>query len=112
MHFMEWSDLKVFLAAVRTGSYTAAGRRLGINRTTVGRRIDALESALGVSLFQHTPNGHAPTREGQDLLASAARIETEIDSLLARMTLPDDTPETIRIASSGGIASEIVPSSK
>jgi DNA-binding transcriptional LysR family regulator len=108
MHFMEWSDLKVFLAAVRTGSYTAAGRRLGINRTTVGRRIDALESALGVSLFQHTPNGHAPTREGQDLLASAARIETEIDSLLARMTLPGDTPETIRIASSGGIASEFL----
>ncbi len=62
MHAMEWDDLKVFLAAVRTGSYTAAGRLLGINRTTVGRRIDALENALGVSLFQYTPNGPVPTR--------------------------------------------------
>lgn len=106
---MEWSDLRVFLAAVRTGSYTAAGRRLGINRTTVGRRIDALESALGVSLFQHTPNGHAPTREGQELLVTAALIESEIDNLLTRMDLPGDTPETIRIASSGGLASEFLP---
>lgn len=106
---MEWSDLKVFLAAVRTGSYTAAGRRLGINRTTVGRRIDTLENALGVSLFQHTPNGHAPTREGQELLATASLIESEIDALLARMQLPGEAPETIRIASSGGLASEFLP---
>lgn len=109
MHFMEWSDLKVFLAAVRTGSYTAAGRRLGINRTTVGRRIDALENALGFSLFQHTPNGHAPTREGQELLVTAALIESEIDALLSRMELPGDAPETIRISSSGGLASEFLP---
>lgn len=106
---MEWSDLRVFLAAVRTGSYTAAGRRLGINRTTVGRRIDALENALGVSLFQHTPNGHAPTREGEELLATAALIEAEMDALLTRLELPGDAPETIRIASSGGLASEFLP---
>lgn len=105
---MEWSDLKVFLAAVRTGSYTAAGRRLGINRTTVGRRIDALENALGVTLFQQTPNGYAPTREGQDLLNTASLIESEIDALITRVELPGDTPETIRIASSGGIASEFM----
>ena len=108
MHVMEWGDLKVFLAAVRTGSYTAAGRLLDINRTTVGRRIDALENALGVSLFQYTPNGPAPTREGQDLLATASLIESEIDTLLARMKLPGEAPETIRIASSGGLASEFM----
>ncbi|WP_170304604.1 LysR family transcriptional regulator [Croceicoccus estronivorus] len=106
---MEWSDLKVFLAAVRTGSYTAAGRRLGINRTTVGRRIDSLENALGVSLFQQTPNGHAPTREGEELLATASLIEMEIDDLMARLEFPGEVPETIRIASSGGIASEFLP---
>ncbi len=106
---MEWSDLKVFLAAVRTGSYTAAGRRLGINRTTVGRRIDALENALGVSLFQHTPNGHEPTREGLELLATASVIEAEMDALLTRLDVPGDTPETIRIVSSGGLASEFLP---
>ncbi|MDD3798834.1 MAG: LysR family transcriptional regulator [Novosphingobium sp.] len=105
---MEWSDLKVFLAAVRTGSYTAAGRQLGINRTTVGRRIDTLENALGMALFQHTPYGPAPTREGQELLATASLIESEIDSLLARLERPSEAPETIRIASSGSFASEFM----
>lgn len=106
---MEWSDLKVFLAAVRTGSYTAAGRQLGINRTTVGRRIDALEKALGVDLHQATPNGPAPTKAGEKLLATAATIEAEIDSLLDRLGRPAHRPETIRIASSGAFASEFLP---
>jgi len=82
---MEWSDLKIFLAAVRAGSYTAAGRQLGVNRTTVGRRIDALEAALGVELFRETPRGHEPSRDGEHLLAAATRIERELGELTERL---------------------------
>lgn len=106
---MEWGDLRVFLAAVRAGSYTRAGRKLGINRTTVGRRINALESALGVALFQETPTGPEPTRTGQLLLTGAADIEARIDTLLRDIRSPEAPYETIRIASSAGIASEFLP---
>lgn len=106
---MEWSDLKVFLAAVRAGSYTAAGRRLGVNRTTVGRRIDALEDALGVALFEETPLGPSPTSAGERLLAAAQVIENEVDCLLNALGAEARQVDPVRIASSAGIATEFLP---
>ncbi|MCP5395284.1 MAG: LysR family transcriptional regulator [Sphingomonadaceae bacterium] len=105
---MEWSDLRIFLAAVRAGSYTLAGTQLGINRTTVGRRVDALEAALGVALFKETAFGHEPTREGRILLESAARMEAEAETMLKALGSVELPKETIRIASSAGIASEFL----
>jgi len=106
---MEWSDLQVFLAAVRAGSYTAAGRQLNVNRTTVGRRVDALEAALGTPLFEETPRGPAPTLAGQRLLAAAAAMEREVVSMLGDLEVPERMASPIRIAGSGGIASEFLP---
>lgn len=105
---MEWGDLRIFLAAVRAGSYTVAGRHLGINRTTVGRRIDALETALGVELFAETPRGPSPTRDGEALLAAATAIEGEIDALFGTLKRPDRPQPPVRVASSGGIAPEFL----
>lgn len=105
---MEWSDLRIFLAAVRAGSYTAAGRQLGINRTTVGRRIEALESALGIELFMETPRGHAPTRDGERLLATATAMEREADKLMDMVGQRDRRSAPIRIASSAGLAIEFL----
>ncbi len=106
---MEWSDLQVFLAAVRAGSYTAAGRQLNINRTTVGRRIDALEASLGIALFNETPSGPGPTPAGQRLLAAATAIEHEVASMLADLAAPDGLGDPIRIAASAGMVAEFLP---
>ena len=108
MHGMEWSDLRIFLMAVRTGSYSAAAPVLGLNRTTVGRRVDTLESALGVSLFEEAPTGPEPTAEGRLLLDAAIRIEAEIDRLHAQLVLEKEAVPRIRIASSAGIAVEFL----
>lgn len=105
---MEWSDLRIFLAAVRAGSYTAAGRQLGINRTTVGRRIEALEAALGVELFLETPRGPAPTRDGELLLAAATGMEREAERLADTLGRRDRASAPVRIASSAGLASEFL----
>jgi DNA-binding transcriptional LysR family regulator len=48
---MNWDDLRFVLALARTGTLTGAGRQLGVDRTTVGRRLRALEQQLGVRLF-------------------------------------------------------------
>lgn len=103
---MHWDDLRYYLAAVRTGSYTAAGRQLGVNRTTVGRRIEALEEALGIALFHDTPLGHEPTAQGADLLETAARLEAEVNALRTRIAPAQQHKGHVRIASSGAIASE------
>ena len=72
----DWNALKSFLAVARAGRLTAAAGRLGADHTTVGRRIDALELALGARLFWRSPNGYALTAQGERLLATAEGVES------------------------------------
>ncbi|WP_158501661.1 LysR family transcriptional regulator [Vitiosangium sp. GDMCC 1.1324] len=73
-----WDDLRVFLAAHRGRSHAGAARLLGLDATTVGRRLTALESALGARLFNRTRSGLSLTREGAHVLAAAERIEEQL----------------------------------
>jgi DNA-binding transcriptional LysR family regulator len=74
---MEWSDLRIFLAIARTGTLGAAARQLGQTQPTMGRRLRALESAVGQTLFQRTSAGFLLTDEGASVLLHAERIEEE-----------------------------------
>jgi len=67
MHSVDWDGLQVFLAVARGGRVSAAARRLGVEHTTVARRIAALEQTLGVSLFYRTTRGYLLTPQGQNL---------------------------------------------
>ncbi|MGH1559400.1 helix-turn-helix domain-containing protein [Caulobacter segnis] len=51
LHTPNWNDLRVLLHVARAGGLMAAGRRLGLDQTTVARRITALETDLGVKLI-------------------------------------------------------------
>ena len=73
-----WDDLRVALAVARRTSHGGAARDLGVDPTTVGRRVAALEAALGARLFDRTPAGLLPTAAGDKLLARAERVEAEI----------------------------------
>ena len=74
---MEWSDLRIFLAVAREGTLGAAARKLGQSQPTMGRRLRALEAALGQTLFQRTDGGFVLTDEGSAVLSHAERIEEE-----------------------------------
>ncbi len=74
---MEWSDLRIFLAIAREGTLSAAARRLGQTQPTIGRRLRALETALGHTLFQRTVDGFVLTDEGAAVLGHAERMEEE-----------------------------------
>jgi hypothetical protein len=50
MHSLDWNDLRYFLAVCRAGTLAGAARDLRVRHSTVGRRLEALEQALGVSL--------------------------------------------------------------
>lgn len=74
---MDWSDLRVFLAIAREGKLGAAARTLGLSQPTMGRRLRALEAAIGHPLFHRTAEGFVPTREGSGVLRHAERMEAE-----------------------------------
>lgn len=71
----DWNDLRVFLAIARSGSALSAARDLGLNQTTVTRRIDALEHALGASLFVRGARGSDLTEQGQAMMPHAEAVE-------------------------------------
>ncbi|KVS34255.1 LysR family transcriptional regulator [Burkholderia cepacia] len=74
---MSWDDIRYFLAVMRGGSLSAAARTLQVQHSTVARRIDTLESALGIRLFDRLPRGWPPTDEGLHLAEHAARLEAD-----------------------------------
>jgi DNA-binding transcriptional LysR family regulator len=59
------SELEAFLAVVETGGFTAAGRRTGASQPTVSKAIGALESRLGVALFNRSTRNVTLTDQGQ-----------------------------------------------
>ncbi|NNJ68460.1 MAG: LysR family transcriptional regulator, partial [Boseongicola sp.] len=78
---MDWSHLKVALAVSRGGTLTRAAQLLSMDQTTAGRRLNALEDQLGVSLFVRAKSGFLATEQGQIILERALRIESEIDRM-------------------------------
>ena len=74
---MEWSDIRIFLAIARARTLNGAARTTGQSQPTMGRRLKALESALGHALFQRGAEGFVLTDEGAALLPHAERMEDE-----------------------------------
>ncbi|MCX5514724.1 LysR family transcriptional regulator [Kaistia algarum] len=75
---MDWQDLRFFLAVMRGGGLGPAARATGTSAPTLGRRITALEQALGQRLFSRGRQGYEPTEAGRVLLAHAEDVETAI----------------------------------
>lgn len=71
----DWDDLRIFLAVARAEGLSGAGRRLGLDAATVGRRIARLETATGARLFAKSPQGYALTDAGARLLPHAEAAE-------------------------------------
>jgi DNA-binding transcriptional LysR family regulator len=74
---MHWDDIRYFLALKRTGNLTQAARQLGIRHSTVSRRVETLEQALGVKLFDRLPRGWVPTEEAEALWPQALEMERQ-----------------------------------
>jgi DNA-binding transcriptional LysR family regulator len=72
---LDWNDLRYFLAAVRAGTLAGAARALGVKHSTVGRRLSALERALGAPLVIRTEHGLQLTPVGEGLVPHAETIE-------------------------------------
>src|SRR5687767_1636137 len=77
----EWDDLRYVLAVATAGSLASAARLLGVNHTTVLRRVSAFEERVGVRVFDRLPTGYVLTADGAELIAEARQIEERITAL-------------------------------
>lgn len=83
-----WDDIAVFLALYRERTTGRAAKVLGCSQPTIVRRLASLEHELGLTLFDRTPSGLAPTESALSLVAASEQVEravcefsTEVGSL-------------------------------
>lgn len=94
-----WDDLKIFLAVARGGSLSAAARALKVTQPTVGRRLKALEAAMGTRLFDRLPDGFVPTAAGDELRPLAEAMESSALAVDRRQaSLRDGLRGTVRVS--------------
>jgi DNA-binding transcriptional LysR family regulator len=107
---LHWDDVRLFLALCRARTVGSAARALGVDASTVSRRLVALEEALAATLFERGRDGIAATKAAEDLLpvaeemeavmtrfANAAdRLEREVSGLV-RITCPPDVAEVVLV---------------
>ncbi len=106
----EWSDIPYFLAAARGGNLSAAARQLKVNRSTVFRRIEQLETSLGVKLFERLPDGLALSEAGQEMLETGRKIEEQMLDLGRRVTGRDyQLSGVIRVTTTDDLAYGLLP---
>jgi DNA-binding transcriptional LysR family regulator len=72
---LDWNDLRVFLAAARAGSLAGAARARGVEHSTIGRRLKALEESLGVALFTRNADGLLLTPLGAQVVPLLEQME-------------------------------------
>jgi DNA-binding transcriptional LysR family regulator len=82
---IDWDDVRYFLAVARGGSVRAAAERLGVNHSTVLRRIADLEERLGAHMFEKLPSGYRLTDAGEEVLEFADQMEASSNQLETRV---------------------------
>ena len=103
---MDWDNLHYFLELSRTGKLTAAARRLGVNYTTVARRVQALEKSLDAPLFMRAAAGYSLTEAGRTLLPQAEAMESAFSAIeQARAGQKDSLSGQVRIGATEGYGS-------
>ncbi len=106
---MEWGDVRVFLAIVRSGSLGEAARRLGVSHPTVGRRLKALEQHARQPLLRRTRDGLVTTDAGDAVLALAEAMENSALAMERRLEgSPGRLEGILRISSADWFACHVL----
>lgn len=105
----DWDDLKHLLAVARHGSTLAAGRALGVDQSTVQRRLVELERRIGQSLVQRQPSGYRLTEFGQEMLPFAEAVERAAQAFERQLrALGTETAGVIRLTCPEPIVNRIM----
>ena len=104
-----WDDLRILLAVHRSGTLSAAARELGVNQSTVSRRVARLTKVFSATLLEARSGRYALTSAGLLALQRAEVVESEIHSLERQLDRLDDRPEgTVRLSTPDGLGSVVL----
>ncbi len=78
MQHLNWDNLRYVLRVAGSGSIAAAARELGVNRTTVLRRINAFQQDLNCRIFERSDSGYVLTPEAEKMIAAAREVEATL----------------------------------
>lgn len=107
---MDWDGLRYVLAVGSEGTLTGAARTLGVNHTTVLRRIAAFEEDASVRLFERLPLGYVPTEAGEALIDAARQIDITVTGLERRLAGQDlRLSGTLRVTTADTLMASILP---
>ncbi len=107
---MDWNGLKTFSAVVAAGSLSGAAKTLGVNHSTVYRRIQALEDELQARLLEVQGNRHVLTPLGEELANHAGEIETRFHDIERLLIGKEVQPKgVVRITAPYNLANRVIP---
>jgi DNA-binding transcriptional LysR family regulator len=82
---LAWDDLRLIQAVAQARGLPAAAAKIGVNHSTVFRRLRQIEELLGMALFERHRTGYVPTTAGEDIVALAERLDEEITAVTRRL---------------------------
>ena len=107
---LEWDDLRYVLAVANAGSLAGAARSLGVNHTTVLRRVSAFEKRMGLRLFERLPTGYVLTAGGEELIAAARHLEDTIANVERKLAGQDCAAfGHVRVTTTDTLMASILP---
>ncbi len=108
MSTFAWDDLRYFLAFARAGSMQAAAKALGVNQSTVQRRIAALEERVGRPLIERHFGSYRLTELGEQLRPAAEGVEAAAAAFERHRAACDKgLTGTVRLTCGSGVASRL-----
>ena len=103
---LNWDDLRYFLRASQSKTLAGASRALGVEHTTVGRRLTALERSLGAALVLRGPEGLSLTQLGERVVPRVLELEREVQAIVE---LASAQIERVRLAVPSGFTNFFTP---
>lgn len=104
---MKPNDLLVLLTVSRSAKFTTAAQTLGLNHTTISRRIAALEKALGGRVLSRASGGWELTELGEEAVRVAEQVETAVHSLGEPGQAPDPITGVVRMTATDGFSAYV-----
>src|SRR5438552_2910504 len=106
---LDWDQVRVFLAVARAGQLAGAAARLGLDVSTVSRRLDRLEGELGVHLFDRTRDGTIATAAAEAMLPAAEDMERGLALFAAAVDAIETVAEgSVRLTAPPGVADSFI----
>ena len=107
---LDWDEFRLVKAIADARSLVGAAEALGVNHSTIFRRLAAIETAVGARLFERSRSGYQPTSAGEEMIALAASMADSINEFERRVAGRDVTPTgELRVTTVDAIAIALLP---